>query len=83
MGLFHEEDEGENGMMSLSADYLVWYSSILFFLTGCVYSFTEIGGLAWILMEAPEGGKSKAMAAMMTARMIGGLVGVSSATVDQ
>ncbi|KAL1527824.1 hypothetical protein AB1Y20_009206 [Prymnesium parvum] len=75
MGLFHEEDEGENGMMSLSADYLVWYSSILFFLTGCVYSFTEIGGLAWILMEAPEGGKSKAMAAMMTARMIGGLVG--------
>ena len=40
-----------------------------------IYSFTEIGGLTWVLATAPEGYKSTAMATLMSARMSGALLG--------
>ena len=50
-------------------------SLIVFLLTGCVYAFSEVGALSWVLYTAPKGQKVPAMAALMTSRMMGALFG--------
>lgn len=50
-------------------------SSALMFTTGCIYAFTEVGGLAWVLAAAPPGQKAGAMAALMAARSMGMILG--------
>jgi MFS transporter, DHA1 family, inner membrane transport protein len=54
---------------------LLAVSYVLFLFTGFIYSFTEVGGLSWVLLTAPSGKKATATAAMFSARMIGSLLG--------
>ena len=54
---------------------LLGASLVVFFLTGCVYAFSEVGALSWVLYTAPKGQKVGAMAALMTARMMGAMLG--------
>lgn len=50
-------------------------SSILFFVTGCVYAFSEVGALAWVLLAAPSGHKVEAMGVLVSSRALGAMLG--------
>jgi len=50
-------------------------SLFVFFLQGCVYAFSEVGALTWVLYTAPPGKKTSAIGALTAARMMGGLLG--------
>ena len=55
---------------------MAFFTAVLFLITGCIYSFTEVGALVYTLKAAPEGKKSVAMAALLAARMAGAIFGV-------
>lgn len=77
MDFFPSEGDVPATELAASANVLAPLAALIFFLTGCLYSFSEIGGLAWILSISPDGSKGWTMAAMMSARMSGALLGVS------
>jgi len=50
-------------------------SLVVFFLQGCVYAFSEVGALTWVLYMAAPGKKTTAIGALTASRMMGGLLG--------
>ena len=60
-------------------DVMATATAIIFLLTGFVYSFSEIGALTWVLLTAPDGKRTTAVATLTSARVIGALIGVSCA----
>lgn len=50
-------------------------SSVIFFITGCVYAFSEIGALSWVLLAAKPGEKVGAVAILVSSRAMGSMLG--------
>ena len=54
---------------------LLAVSLVVFFLQGCIYAFSEVGALTWVLYITPQGEKVPAVAALAGSRVLGGMLG--------
>ena len=58
-----------------TGEQLLIVASAVYFLTGCIYAFAEVGALTWVLYTASPGQKVPAMAALTSARTLGAMLG--------